>query len=111
MPLTLNPVPSRCIPLGSMLLAIYLPNLRVFVLNTHNSFAPIIWNGSILANLNFSSTLQNFSFGTSLSALYTFGFPDFRVAFALSITKSKAWILIHLLQWQIIFYICFFNME
>ena len=40
-PLTPKPEPSRSCPVGSMLVAIYFPILRVFVLYTQSSLAPV----------------------------------------------------------------------
>ena len=68
----------------------YLPSLRVLVLNTQSSLAPIISSGRTLASLNLSSVLRYFNLATSLSALFGLALRGARVAFALSITKSSA---------------------
>ena len=82
MPLTLRPVPSRPSPFGSILLAMYLPSLRVLTLNTQSSFAPTTSIGLILASLYFSSTLRNFNFAITLSALRGLALRGLRVALA-----------------------------
>jgi len=47
-PFTLRPLSALC-PVGSIFSATYLPSLRVFVLKTQSSAAPIISSGAILA--------------------------------------------------------------
>ena len=85
-PFTLNPVPSRANPFGSILLATYFPILRVFALKTQSSLAPTISVGNILANLYLSLVLANFNFSTILSALLGFLLRGLRVALLVSIT-------------------------
>ena len=68
----------------------YLPNLRVFTLNTQSSFAPIIVVGSIDASEYLGSALLNFNFSTTLLAERCLGLRGLRVAFACSIIKSSS---------------------